>query len=84
MDSGGERKTTGEEVEWADPGAALKLRQAARGDTQLVSESWGCERRCDVDLRSAHDHGWSRSRYHPPIGQIHGVNPASSPLVRPA
>lgn len=73
MDTGGERKTTAEELEGAEPGAVLKLRQPARGDTQLLSETWGCERRCDVDLGSSHDDGWSRSRYHSLIGQIEGV-----------
>lgn len=73
MDTGGERKTTGEELVGAEPGAVVKLRQPARGDTQLQSETWGCERRCDVDLGSSHDDGWSRSRYHSLIGQIEGV-----------
>lgn len=73
MDTGGERKTTGEELEGAEPGAVLKLRRPARGDTQLLSETRGCERRCDVDLGSSHDDGWSRSRYHSLIGQIEGV-----------
>lgn len=70
MDTGGERKTTAEEVEWADPGAALKLR--------------GCEPRWAVDLGSAHDDGWSRSRYRSLIGQIGGVNPTSFLLGRTA
>lgn len=83
-DTAGERKTTGEEVEWADPGAALKPRQAASGDTQVVSESWGCERRWDVDLGSAHHHGWSRSRHRAAIGPIEGGNPTSFLLQRTA
>lgn len=73
MDTGGEGKTTGEELEGAEPGAVLKLRQPVRGDTQLLSETWGCERRCDVDLGSSHDDGCSRSRYRSLIGQIEGV-----------
>lgn len=55
------------------PWRCFKLQQPVRGDTQLLSETWGCERRCDVDLGSSHDDGWSRSRYQSLIGQMEGV-----------
>lgn len=81
MDTGGERKTTGEESEWAEPWRRFK---ATTGGEGRYSSRGGGRRRWDVDLGSAHDGGWSRSRYHPLIGPIEGANPTSSPLVRTA
>lgn len=34
------------------------------------TESWGCEKRCDVDLGSSYDRGWRQSHYRCLIGQM--------------
>lgn len=41
------------------------------------AESWGCEKRCDVDLGSSYDGGWRQSHYRCLIGPDEGVYCAS-------